>query len=329
MALNYAPPTALIMQGIQYDREKAQEGVQTMDKMAELAALYSQLRNRRNLTELENEKLDLMRKQQFFNTGDISLLPPQEQSELASAGQPIQGPLGEGQTERQAYMPQSPVILQHLEFLKQYPFGRLGGASTPGEAVSSAKQPKPVIRTDPFTGEIVQVIASANPNEAPEVKVVIPSQGRSPIATTTKARVAMTEDQGLVDSVASEIDRVQVLNRNAYGGRTGAFAYGAKSALNLGTDDPKFRNTADVINTLRSQVARVLKSTFGGQLSDSERAYLNMVYGAAEEMSNVERDVAMTNVKTMLKNKLSASTAKYQTLSGTGQGGRGDPLGIR
>jgi hypothetical protein len=105
-------------------------------------------------------------------------------------------------------------------------------------------------------------------------------------------------------SIINEIDRVQKLNSNSYGGYFGNLEMKAKSAFNMGQDDVKFKNTADVINTMQQQVARVLKSTFGGQLSDSEREYLNNVYGALPKLSQTERDIAMTNVKRMLSSKI-------------------------
>lgn len=90
-----------------------------------------------------------------------------------------------------------------------------------------------------------------------------------------------------------------------------------KSGLNVGTNDPTFKNTADVVNTMQAQVARVLKSTFGGQLSDDERKYLNKVYGALPSMSPTERNIAMTNVKTMLVSKRDAMRARMGGSSGT------------
>lgn len=149
-------------------------------------------------------------------------------------------------------------------------------------------------------------------------------------AKTLQAKGQVAEDQATLDSIFSEIDRVQKLNEDAYGGVGGAAIMKVKSALNLGTNDIKFKNTADIVNTLQGQVARVLKSTFGGQLSDDERKYLNNVYGALPQLSNVERDIAMTNVKTMLQGKLAGSSAKYSAMSnkpvlGAGLGGQARP----
>lgn len=115
----------------------------------------------------------------------------------------------------------------------------------------------------------------------------------------------------------SEIDRIAPLNEGSSGGMFGAIRQKGMSAMNL--EDEKFRNTADVINSLRGLVARVLKSTFGGQLSDSERDYLNSVYGAAEKYNVAERRIAMTNVKRMLQNKIGQPASGGKALPGDEQ----------
>ncbi len=130
----------------------------------------------------------------------------------------------------------------------------------------------------------------------------------------TKAKVELAESRPLVTSAIAEIERVEKLNKKSRGGWTGAATQKMQSGLNVGTDSPEFKNTADVLNTMKAQVARILKSTFGGQLSDGERAYLNEVYGALGTMSPAEREIAMTNVKTTLRSKLDASESKLREL---------------
>lgn len=144
---------------------------------------------------------------------------------------------------------------------------------------------------------------------------------RAPLKDVMKAKAAYAEEKALADSIVAEITRVEGLNANAYGGYGGAAQMKVRSGLNMGTDSPKFTNTADVLNTMQGQVAKVLKSTFGGQLSNEERNYLNQVYGALPQMSNQERAVAMKNVKNMVMSKLASSEAKYNALAGI-QGGR-------
>ena len=102
--------------------------------------------------------------------------------------------------------------------------------------------------------------------------------------------------------IISEVDRILPLNEKSSGGFFGGLRQKTMGALDI--EDEKFRNTADVVNSARSMVARVLKSTFGGQLSDSEREYLNSVYGAMSNYSRSERRIALTNVKRMMQEKI-------------------------
>lgn len=100
----------------------------------------------------------------------------------------------------------------------------------------------------------------------------------------------------------SEINRIMPLNEKASGGYLGALRQKGMSAMNK--EDATFRNTADVVNSAQGLVTKVLKSTFGGQLSDSEREYMNQIYGAMPNYSIAERRIALTNVKRMLENKI-------------------------
>lgn len=209
--------------------------------------------------------------------------------------------------------------------------------------------PKPQMRQNAFSGEWewyapptdgapqAQVAGSSAGTVAAEASVPARApHGPGTFRDRSKAAGIAAEDQALMDSVSAEISRIKELNKNSRGGVLGQAMQRGQSALNMGTDSPEFRNTADVINTLKSQVARVLKSTFGGQLSDSERAYMNEVYGAAESMTPQEREIAMTNVLTTLASKAKTSGAKYRAISGMAPnsggvpgGGNSDPLGIR
>lgn len=143
-----------------------------------------------------------------------------------------------------------------------------------------------------------------------------PPVDRSMQSAITKSKVEIADAKALVSAVIPEIERVQKLNKDSYGGLAGSAIMKTKSALNTGPDDIKFKNTSDVLNTMKAQVARVLKSTFGGQLSDGERQYLNEVYGALDGMSQTERDIAMTNVATMLRGKITGAESKLRELTG-------------
>lgn len=150
-----------------------------------------------------------------------------------------------------------------------------------------------------------------------------------------KAKEATASSAALAETSMPELGRLQELNKNTYGGAFGGAVFKGKSLLNMGQDDEKYKNTADVVNSLKAKVSEVLRSTFGAQLSDGERQYLNDIYGAAPNLSQAERDIAITNIKRMLQTKL----VKNQTTQGYLSGGVGarsdakqpvnkDPLGI-
>ena len=130
----------------------------------------------------------------------------------------------------------------------------------------------------------------------------------------TKAKVDLAKTRPMVDSVTAEIERVEKLNENSFGGLGGSMAMKAARTTGIGADSEKFKNTSDVVNTMQSQVAKVLKSTFGGQLSDGEREYLNGVYGALPSLTRSERAIAMKNVKSMLKAKLEGDDSTLNEL---------------
>jgi hypothetical protein len=130
-----------------------------------------------------------------------------------------------------------------------------------------------------------------------------------------KAQAELGEMTALTKSAITSLDRALDLNKNSYGGLGGKVIMRTKSATNIGTNDTKFRNTAEIINTMKSQVIKDLKRTFGAQLSDAERDYLDTVYGAIEGMSQIERDVAIKNVKKMFLDKANAARAKKQALT--------------
>lgn len=130
-----------------------------------------------------------------------------------------------------------------------------------------------------------------------------------------KAKSALAETRPMVESAIGEISRVEKLNENTFDGKTGEWQMAFRRGTGIGDESETFKNTSDVVNTMQAQVARVLKSTFGGQLSDGERAYLNEVYGALPGLSKTERAVAMTNVKKMLSDRLVGAQSKVSELS--------------
>lgn len=143
-----------------------------------------------------------------------------------------------------------------------------------------------------------------------------------------KAKSELAEMSTLAGSAQTALDKALELNKNSYGGLAGKATYKAISATNMGGDNQRFRNTAEVVNIMKNQVIKDLKKTFGAQLSDAERDYLNEVYGALEGMSQVQREIAIENVKAIFQDKLKAAQAKSELYGGGQDDGDNDPLGI-
>ena len=162
---------------------------------------------------------------------------------------------------------------------------------------------------DPVTGEQRSFPKGARPLPTPPVDTSM----RQPIA---KAKVALANANATVSTAVPELDRISELNKNSRGGIIGGAIQKGSSALNIGQNAEAFKNTADVVNSLRSLVAKVLKSTFGGQLSDGERAYLDSVYGASASYTPTEREIAIKNVKQMLTSRASEAEASLSELGG-------------
>lgn len=170
--------------------------------------------------------------------------------------------------------------------------------------------PTTIIGTDgqPMTVVAGRVVKMGNPSDNKEV---------------AKAKTALASATATESTMLPELDRIFELNKNSRGGMVGSAKQRVSSALNIGQDKPEFTNTADTINSLRGLVAKVLKSTFGGQLSDSEREYLNGVYGAVEKYTPTERAIAITNIKRMIQNKTNEARSVLKELGGTPDAGGG------
>jgi hypothetical protein len=150
-----------------------------------------------------------------------------------------------------------------------------------------------------------------------------------------KAMKEFIDSKSTVTTNNNIINTLLEKNKNTYNGKLqSVLGYKTKQVTGLGTKDPKFQNTAYVVQELKSMVAKVLKSTFGGQLSDSEREYLNSVYGAAADYTQEERRIAIEGIKRMFDNKLTEKKIAYSEWTGEGKTvnnsqGQEDPLGIR
>jgi hypothetical protein len=166
-------------------------------------------------------------------------------------------------------------------------------------------------------------------------EVKVPSAPR-PVAGAVKAAGESAEAKSIADTAIAELNRIRPLNDESRGGLLGRVAQRAESAIDPDKPSTKFTNTSDVINSLKGMVVSVLKSTFGGQLSDGEREYLNEVYGAVEGMSRAERKIAIDGVERTLLGAQRRAASKAEAVGGTsaaaapsGAQADNDPLGLR
>lgn len=188
-----------------------------------------------------------------------------------------------------------------------------------GNISRSIKEVSPVLPKTPSSIE-EGLMARVNAGELTLEQAIrmkgTPQLDRSMQAAITKAKVELAENRPLVEAVTKDIERIKKLNETSYGGAVGALKMKYKSLTDADVkNNPEFVNTAEIINTLQALVTRVLKSTFGGQLSDSERSYLDKVYGAAPNLSRAERAIAMDRIQKMMTDKMTAAQSKYNELS--------------
>jgi len=118
------------------------------------------------------------------------------------------------------------------------------------------------------------------------------------------------------DSV-KELDRIEKLNEKSYGGAMGSVALKANRLLNLGGKNDTYKNTVDTVGSLKALVAKTLKSTFTGAISDAEREYLQEVNGASETYNQTERAIAIRRVRDIFEKAVRAKKDAVDSLGAT------------
>ena len=171
--------------------------------------------------------------------------------------------------------------------------------------------------TDDLEKQLILIKARA------DAKLDAPKLDKSMQAAVTKAKTAAASARAAVGSVSPELDRILELNKNTRAGIAGEVKQKLSSGMNVGQNIPEYKNTVDVVNSLQSMVTKVLKSTFGGQLSDSERAYLQEVYAASSKYTQKEREIAIATIRRMVTDKSMEADATLSELTGARQGGGG------
>ena len=143
MALEFQRPPDWLIQDYMNRKSPVVEG---LDATAKIAQIYMQEKARREGLQLrqqegqrQQEELGMKQREQFYNYGDVSSLPPEQASQI---GQPVQGPVTE-----EGMAPQgSPLIARFNEFLTKYPQGLEGAkASRPLQTLSLNQMPVQVM----------------------------------------------------------------------------------------------------------------------------------------------------------------------------------------
>lgn len=130
-----------------------------------------------------------------------------------------------------------------------------------------------------------------------------------------KTQMALADANAMAKTEIPVLKSMIDLNENSYGGMLGDLKYKATSMAGGGEKDVIFQNTAKVINNMQNLVAKILKSTFGGQLSEGEREYLNKVMGALPKMSKTERKIAIEGVINTVSGNASKAQSKLEELN--------------
>lgn len=281
MALQFQPP-----QGAKTKRQQQDENFDQLASGAMgLASQWSNYKKQRLTEEIELKKL-----RSQYGTGAPPPLGPVAESkeeELARLGTEAYGKLNPQQYVAAGIGPDGKPTFTN------YPVG-----TKPGPAAPS---PTTVMDAE---GNVVTT-TTGKPTVLPK-----------PNAIEAKAEGEMAEAQSIADNAIAELNRIRPLNDKSRGGVLGRMAQRVESMSDPDKPSEQFTNTADVINSLKGMVVSVLKSTFGGQLSDGEREYLNEVYGAVEGMSRAERKIAIDGVERTLRGAQKRAASKAAAVGG-------------
>ena len=348
MALQFQPPN-----NIPQKKTSGEMVMETINSLPALMFQYQNLQRQRKTEDLEHQvkmaQLELQKReaQGRFGTGEPAPMTPQSlqppvmgfpgstmapapqlgmenQTGVGAPGLLQMGgePLPETAEEKlkrmgtQAYAALNPTTQQYGTYI-------MGADGTPQflslpagyKPAPSMPSPTPILNSD----GTLRGTTFGKPTVLPK-----------PDASTTKDLAAAAETETIVNDSVRELERIELLNEKSRGGLFGQIAQAAESAYDPDKPSEKFKNTADVVNTLKGLVSVVLKSTFGAQLSDGEREYLNEVYGASVKLSREERAIAIKKVKKILQGKLAAAKSRAgEPMAETPTDTDNDPLGIR
>jgi hypothetical protein len=176
-----------------------------------------------------------------------------------------------------------------------------------------------------ITSYNIRALKDQGMNGQPTTSIPKPSVGESTLQrerakNLAKSETGQAELEADFTSTTNTLNKVKEANKNAYAGIMGNLSYEAQVKSGAIQDEQKVKDTAFVRNELMAITAKMLKATFGGQLSDSERKYLNDVNGAAGTLSTIQRDTAIDRIRNIYKTSLERARSKTKSLGGLMKG---------
>lgn len=130
-----------------------------------------------------------------------------------------------------------------------------------------------------------------------------------------KLKLKAVESKTAFDTLSPELEKLRQSNSKSRAGAAGAVMQKYDSLMD--NSSPEFEATAQTMNGLKDFVAKVLKSTFGAQLSDGEREYMQGVLGSKVELSKMEREIAISRIKSNLDLIARQNQNNYEMMGGT------------
>lgn len=300
------------------------------------AYLQSKQMGMRENAEKDRQGAELL---QFgFNPRDVT----PEVLARSQPGMAPQGPAQQGmQSPAQAENPLFGAVRSFLEKKKSADSMAVEGRQVDmdvkrSEIVKNLREPAASVRTTPKPykaadgknriGMWTPQGLVTNPDDPLASEYTMAMPDKSEQAMMAKARSTAANARAAIKTMGPELDRIKGLNTKSRAGLIGEAKQRVSSALNVGQDDPEYKNTVETINSLQAMVAKVLKSTFGGQLSDGERNYLREVYGASARYTQKERDTAIETIRRMMTDaSTQADSALSELSAGSSTAGHSAP----
>jgi hypothetical protein len=219
-----------------------------------------------------------------------------------------------------------PTVSLKPKQISTFTMGEGGKPVITGAVPKGAKDMSPKITTmlSP-TGEKVsevegqvRVLPQIKPTDirSSEDKAYDVTESRERAKELIKAQKAYTDVKSGYNVTMTQLDEVKKLNDNSYSGTLENAKLLIPRLTGKGASNQEFQNTVNVVNKLKNYVIKSLRSSFGGQITEGEREYLNGLFGATEKGTKEERAIAISNIQEFLNMKLKEKEEAYTMWGG-------------